>query len=295
MRHCFIVGAGRSGTTLLGQLLGLHPSVGVTPEAPFVDWMLLRRHLLRFDFVRRRWVPSALKKSRTFALWGLDPSLVDFVASTSSTTSSLIDDLASAYIGDKDVWIDKTPANVLRMARVRRVFHDAVFLHVVRDGRDSILSNMYAGWSPNLTYASVNWERRVLAGLRYELRHPDRVLRIRYEDLCAFPTASLQLIESFLGLPTWDGWSNAESLALLIRSPPSLFPHLHRRIGQPINARKWAKSASARDVDTIERLTLNTMHMLGYEGTARSRLHAAKLLETVRWFCRLVGRRLRVP
>ena len=75
-------------------------------------------------------------------------------------------------------WIEGTPVHVLYMDRIARAVPDAVFVHVIRDGRDCALSTDRQGWAPPLPWdarwrvgvAALFWEWMVRSGRRYDAR-----------------------------------------------------------------------------------------------------------------------------
>ncbi len=110
----FIVGAPRSGTTVLGDILSQHPRIVTWYEPHFV----VEKHV---------------------------PCREDDVLTTAEAG-----ELARRYIRQQfsrygqlagaEVVVDKSPRNSLRIPFLRSVFPDAKFVHIVRDGRDTVLS-----------------------------------------------------------------------------------------------------------------------------------------------------------
>jgi hypothetical protein len=133
--------------------------------------------------------------------------------------------------------VEKTPDNCFRIQMVERVFPDAQFIHVVRDPRGSIAS-IYRGWTeetrfqrfelpPDFTIEGYGgkewcfglppgWERldgcTVMEICAHQWRlyneycgrdlpaDPDRVLRVRYEELADNPGPVLEEVAHWAGL-----------------------------------------------------------------------------------------------
>lgn len=112
-RPIFIVGAARSGTHLLASLLRKN-----LPGMPYVgevnDLWLARRPDLGHDQI----APDMLTERDLQTL-----------------AAALLD-----QVGGATVWLDKTAANVLRPALICRLFPQARIVHIIRDGRDVVLS-----------------------------------------------------------------------------------------------------------------------------------------------------------
>ncbi|MFC1976014.1 sulfotransferase [Chloroflexota bacterium] len=113
-RNVFIVGAPRSGTTLLGDVLDLHPQVGRWYE-PY--------------FILDHYFYDALHDCRT---------ATDATDEVKAYISSAFD-----YYRRKcrcNIVVDKSPRNSLKIPFLREVFPQARFIHILRDGRDVTLS-----------------------------------------------------------------------------------------------------------------------------------------------------------
>src|SRR3954470_3495816 len=200
----FVVGFPRSGTTLLQGLLGAHPRIAAPPEihfgrriAQFPDYWgdlnddeVLRRviavtldlpGLSQSGFDVARVFARARQGPRTFA-GVLDAVMCDF-----------------AERNGKQRWSEKTPHQ--DAFGIWTHFPDAQVVHIVRDPRPTVCSNLtkLGAW-PDLLSTVRAWRsftlRNVLAGAQRGASH---YLRIRYEDLAAEPAAVLRVVFAFLG------------------------------------------------------------------------------------------------
>jgi hypothetical protein len=110
----FIVGSPRSGTTLLGDILDLHPQIGRWYEPYFV----LDRYF---------------RDAPNDCLRGED--------ATPEVTRYLRREF-ERYRRKRgcQIVVDKSPRNSLKIPFLRKVFPDAKFIHMLRDGRDVALS-----------------------------------------------------------------------------------------------------------------------------------------------------------
>lgn len=109
----FIIGSPRSGTTLLGNVLAAHPEVAYIEE-PRLVWR--QGNDGRSDYLRpqdaRPEVIRAIHKSFNRTLESRDKSRL----------------------------LEKTPSNALRLDFMRAVYPDGIFIHVLRNAYDSVLS-----------------------------------------------------------------------------------------------------------------------------------------------------------
>ncbi|MHA6288334.1 sulfotransferase family protein [Maricaulis sp. CAU 1757] len=192
----FAGGCPRSGLTLLRRLLDAHsrihcgPDTGL-PPAIALQWQHFARGLGDLH-------------ARDF---GLQAEAVR------DTMARLMTDLIAAPLQTRPDHrlVEKTSLNITAFEALARLLPEARFLHVVRDGRDVAHSLLERDWrdAQGRAFAHVcrpdaafkYWSDLTAIGLRAEQAiGPDRVLRVRFEDLVRRPKASLTEITRFLGL-----------------------------------------------------------------------------------------------
>lgn len=224
MPKFFVLGHGRSGTTLLARLLRLHPEVHCNWQAHFFT----KRQALTNVFPNnalKAWLERS--SNRWTAEEELETSILrvvcDFIMER------------EAQENGKRIVGDKSPDSSAEVAveTLYRVYPDASILHIVRDGRDAILSRrmqlfvdapsmfgredlkireslqrdaegFYASgrsiftesW---LSEAARGWALNVgnTDALAREL-YSERYLSIRYEDLIQSPQESMEKVWAFL-------------------------------------------------------------------------------------------------
>lgn len=95
-------------------------------------------------------------------------------------------------------WCEKTPRNVLNIDTILQTLgHAARFVHIIRDGRDVVLSQHPKG-AGTYWVSPERWVNDVRAGL--SLRDHPQVLTIRYEDLVTDISATVRTLCGFLSL-----------------------------------------------------------------------------------------------
>lgn len=120
-RPVFLVGCGRSGTTILGQTLGHHPSVTYLEE-PRDIW---EQAYPETDI----WSAEATTRNGRLFLDGND------CTETKNEQLRLLFADEVARTGRPRL-LEKLPENCFRMGLIKRIYPDALFLHIVRDGID---------------------------------------------------------------------------------------------------------------------------------------------------------------
>ncbi len=113
-RPIIVIGAPRSGTTFLAQLLEALPGAAVWVEPKYV-W--------RYGNARAehdlRVADEATPKIQKY----ISARFAEFLQKQ-----------------DASVYVDKTPSNCFRIPFIERVFPDAIYLHILRDGRAVTIS-----------------------------------------------------------------------------------------------------------------------------------------------------------
>ena len=108
-----------------------------------------------------------------------------------------------------DRWAETTPVHVLHVPDIKATIPDALFIHVVRDGRDVAVSMMKQGWVRPLPVdrsaperaAGAFWAWVVESGERASRGFERDFLRVRYEDLTSAPQQTLDRIAAFIEQP----------------------------------------------------------------------------------------------
>jgi hypothetical protein len=105
-------------------------------------------------------------------------------------------------------WAVYDPDNVLHVERVKRDIPNALFVHIIRDGRDIALSlKKMGGFTPlpwdrgqteSLVATSLYWKWMVHKGRVHGRKFPADYYEIRYEDLITDPRGTLAKLGGFL-------------------------------------------------------------------------------------------------
>ena len=263
-----VLGVRRSGTTLLRVMLDRHSALAVPDESYFVP-QLADRHLRRVD-------PDAfvddLRRLNTLAEW--DVALEDVRAhlSPAMPIGAAIGTVYAVYAEErgKRRWGDKTPMYMQNLRLLEKLFPDALFVHLIRDGRDAALSflELPAGlvtetWMHPRTPAefACQWRTEVAAARRLGERVGSRYLEVRYEELVGDAEGVLRRICDFAGL----GYE-AAMVDYAGNVDVSAKPH-QQRLRQPPTkgVRDWRKQMSPTDVAAFEHVGGDLLRQLGYE------------------------------
>ena len=201
----FVVGMGRSGTTLLRLMLHHHPRIAIPYESGFLTQYFERRAEygdLRDDANCRRLVRAMLAEP-TLRMW--DHAFdVDHIVTNARQRSvaGIADAVYSEYAATKGKprWGDKSDY-LDRLHLIHQMFPDAQFIHIIRDGRDVANSVLKLPWGPDdVVRAAEWWNEHVWVGRRVgAILGAERYLEVRYERLVDDSERELRRCCNFLG------------------------------------------------------------------------------------------------
>jgi hypothetical protein len=294
----FIVGSGRSGTTLLRLVLAGHSRIGIPPETWFL--LALVEHLPLTDPLDPAQVEEAIGLMTGDYRWpDMETPAADFARLARSLPAPRLAALMELVYADhlrrvgKPRWGDKTPLYIGILPQLATIYPDARFIHLIRDGRDVAAAFIDAHFHGGVWDPEFEWRRAVRLGLAYRRSAlADRILEVRYEALVQDLEATTRRVCGFLG--------EAFEPAMLCfrdriaREVPARERAIHRSLERPVSAEaagSWRTRLSAPELFLIESCIRRELVALGYRphfghpawtpvmGLARASLtHAGPLL-----------------
>lgn len=266
-----VLGVSRSGTTLLQVVLDRSSGLAIPDESFFVP-LLARRH---GKTAEREAFLDDVARVPTVRDWGLTPGDVAPFLRSDMPTGEAIAAIFEAYAAKagKPRWGDKTPLYMRHLVLLARLFPDAQYVHLIRDGRDAALSflEMPEGtftrtWAHPATpgrFACL-W-RKEIAGARALGRDigSSRYLEVRYEALVADPTATVAAICAWAEIPF-----EQTMLEYTGDVDVSAKPHQQRLLTPPTKGvRSWREEMATADIRAFEEIAGDLLAELGYEVT----------------------------
>jgi len=265
----FIGGRSRSGTTLLGSLLGGAKGCVTTPESQFITETAVKisRGEITETFQN---IQKSFSNNFRLKLWGIDAEISSALRSVK--TDPLTDltwqcvNLYASKIGQKhwSTWIDHTPKNIMRINLLSDMFPDSCFIHIVRDGRGAFSSVRPLDWGPiGVIEGAKWWAMRVGFGIAAEQAFGQRIIRVYFEDLVKDPEDELKRICEFAGLEFRQSMLAGRSFEV-----PEYTRKQHNLIGKPPDKSvcdRWKTNLTTREVEIFESISGTLLEYLGYE------------------------------
>lgn len=275
-RPIFVVGAHRSGTTLLQSLIGAHPRIAAPPEIGFYGRIWSRRSELgdpREDSVLRTIVELTLDRP-TLREAGLDVETTYTRACAGTRTyagvlAAVLADFATRQ--GKPRWCEKSPLQPVDWLWDQ--FPTAQLVHIVRDPRDSVASHRNLPWdNPPAVELARRWLRFTAPALQVGPARGDSsaYLRIRYEDLARAPEKVMRTVFGFLG-EDYDPAAVSDPERRRATVPSLQRSWLAKVVGPitPPDEGTWRQRLSRLDQLRVGAVVAPWLPVLGYEPVRR--------------------------
>jgi protein-tyrosine sulfotransferase len=200
----FILSAERSGSTLLRYIIDTHPEI-CSPAEIYLGQLCQDLYWVTY-YTAGAVANVSSETEKELMVLGEVRRIV----------SGVMDKYAQAK--NKQMWCEKSPANLHNLNVLERVFPDGKYVCLYRNCMDVVHSQMEAnrqGFWPalakyvhrhpdNIVAAMVeNWIDRAQELMTFEREHPKKCFRLKYESLVYEPVANLNAMFDFLGVE-WD-------------------------------------------------------------------------------------------
>ena len=296
----FIVGANRSGTTLLRLILNAHSRIAIPDELVYFNYNFSRGsfnpwHSPTFSQEQyEAFVSRFLERNEE----ALDPLSIDRLKHEilSSPAFDLREPYARALQAwaahhGKQRWGEKTPGNLFYVDLIYDMFPDARFIYLMRDPRAGVDSmNRSVLFSSDTVINALNRRKYMQEGLdqlRATVPSNQRIL-LKYEDLVAEPKPTVQALCTFIGEASepqmLDFHQDAERY--MKSRAAEKFNQAATRPIQKSKIDAWRQNLSKGDIAMVEWICKASMQEHGYERTGKTPplfTRGIALLKTLYW------------
>jgi hypothetical protein len=289
-----IVGASRSGTTLLRLMLDAHPELAIPPETHFHRVFSLRFNRMSY-LLGTPWLTPILRYCfyrtiTTAHTWGdFHLSSIVFRQKLRGISPFTIAEGCRCFYRmyaqrfEKPRWGDKTPNYLTKLHRIQQVLPEAHFIHVIQDGRDVALSKqgLWFGPGTSIEAQAADWMWCVREARQQAQRCP-HYLEVRYEDIVTDTERALKTVCEFIALPYHEdmlkyhetactrideqaGWRHPDGRVWVEKEQFHELHQLTRLPPQASGVGRWRIEMSKQDRDRYESIAGLMLRDLGYE------------------------------
>ena len=272
----FVIGAERSGTTLLMTILGCHSRIAV----PEVAWFYPRfyPYLQTYGDLSDRGHLRVLIEEMIFGLktpfWGVQVNpkiIIDDILervlepSFAGVYNAILQWYANSV--GKPRWGEKTPFNLFFIDAILSDFPNARFIYLIRDGRDVSAEYLESAFGPtNIYTAATIWKlsQDAVKPWREKLQG-EQWLDVHYETLVRQPEETIKTVCQFLGETYEPGMLDFYQTDIAQRRSQA---RDHKPLGHPISDRYigiYQQLLSQRDQRIFAGVAGEELAQLGYE------------------------------
>jgi hypothetical protein len=258
----FVVGTGRSGTTLLRMMLNAHPRIYLTHEASFY----LSTAGFKIDTSLTDWLDYYCR-TPSFLWLRLSPARILAQAPEGARCDlwplafkALMREKAGLY--GKTRFGDKTPLHGLYLGRILEDFDSPRIIHVVRDPRGAVASLMRMPWAPSSVYLNALYCEQQIEAV---VAHADHIYEVRLEDLLADPRGTMSGVLQYIG-EDWDDnvLDHARHAPTDDMPPFPWFEGAKHKLGVSTGAPAWQEQLSPAWIRIIEEICFLSMDRYKY-------------------------------
>lgn len=286
----FILANPRSGSSLLRIICESHPSITVPPESCFMEWWYEKyKDWSINDSQSRLRVDDYCKdliSSKKFETWNFNIDFYkDVIREHQPENYSELIALVYISFGIQNkksllAWGDKNNYYLNKTSLINKLYPNAKYIHLVRDGRDVAVSYLglknlkseskYAPKLPNtITEIANEWNKnnKILLSFFNSISE-NRILRIRYEDLIQNIKKECLRITSFLTVPFDDNMLDYYKINnLKTLEPKEMLDWKKKTLEKPDkkNIKKYKNELSNSEIDLFSSIAKESLKAFDYE------------------------------
>lgn len=278
----FVLGSGRSGTTITATLLNRLDRVHIAKETGYIGQCLPLLRKIHEDGCLQQlvenvnsWLATEQWEQRA-TVDGYRRFCDQHEVSGAAAFIHYIWQLESSTPWNELEYIgDNTPLYVMSIPGILELLPDVRFIHIVRDPRDVVCSvvKMRFGAEDPIA-AALEWHTTIGCWLMSErMIEPSHRTECRYEDLCGSPADALGKLAAFLGRSPDE--ATAAVQAHLQDATRDLAAHTkvaslshHCRLSEPLSAHRvgrFRNELTAEQIERIEEIVQYGMLAYGYQ------------------------------
>ena len=264
----FIVGRGRSGTTLLQNIMDANPHVVLPIESRLIIHLKQKYFKISYftDSIIDDLITDLYKDKMFVSNWNVNKEKLtsDLKLQPKEQLNfetickiiylsypSMFDKSSIKIIGDKN------PTYSIFIPELLEVFPNALFIHIIRDYRDNIISNRNSFGRKSVWLLGYGW-----LIFNYEIEKikqfkPNNFFTLRYEDLVNYPEQKVSALCKFLQLTYNPNMLNFYKKIKFIKDKYDIeaLETIHKNLDKPINTNainKWKEQLTRSEIEVLD-------------------------------------------
>lgn len=303
----FLIGMGRSGTTLLTNILNLHDEVVATPENEFI--INFHNTFRDKDFKKNKVIEEFVdllqyKHSKTVSFWKPDKGLLNSIMELEASQKTYENVCKLVYLHypfaehkqKVKLIIDKNPVYSIYIKDLKKLYPSAKFIVLVRDYRDNIISRKrYSDPKSSIYKLAASWNYFYDVIKKDSMGISNDIIYIKYENLVEQPEKELKTLCSFLGICYHKKLLSFQDLSKKIKShfknqvPQKVFDkitNMHENLEKEINTNRvnaFKNEMEIKDLQLLDQICKTNAKLFNYKSSDNSNLDLS-FLEKVNYF-----------
>lgn len=274
----YVMAIGRSGTTLLANILDAHPNIVVPPESFFVLHLERKyKHITQWDSKTIKNFIDDVYVDRPFRLmWKVPREIVeqsfeqqakvkDFTEACNRIRASY-----NASFKKKTIQLfgDKHPIYSNFCERMMRINPEAKLIHMVRDPRGTGSGQINTFNRKDALAVGYLWSRYNKSLSKLKAIYPKNYYLLKYEDLVLNPEETVQSLCRFLEIEFDEKMMEyRKSMVQRFENYTEAITKKHESLLKPIDANMvegWKTKLTKKQIEQLEYSTHDVASRLGY-------------------------------
>jgi hypothetical protein len=301
----YILGIGRSGTTLLTSILNCSDEIHTVPENYFASFFYSswrnRKHFEEADLIMLGQFNDAFNRLQPYKGYTYKNNEMTTLIK-SGFKGSYLDLCKRIYLlwahqvmvkKTPRIILDKNPSNTLYANQLLGMNPEAKFILITRDYRANILSRLESIHirPPSIVYNAVRWNYFMSTAYKFQLKHSKKILVVRYEDLVENPQVEVDRVCDFLNIQSFnvDVARENERRAYEVQSDsPDRIKKKYGDLSQPISKDRvnaWKTGLTNHQIGICDFICASQGRKWGYESLFLRKLSFSE--KVIYWRARL--------